>query len=56
MWARLRHDWVRSHLPLEHDSLPCGNTYHNVCDQIDLHDLNQRLADLFCLSSVREAP
>ena len=46
-WARLRIDWVRVYLPLERDSLPCGNTYHNVCDQFDLDELNQRLADFF---------
>ena len=52
-WARLRIDWVRVHLPLERDSLPCGNTYHNVCDQIDLDELNQRLADFFGASTVK---
>ena len=51
-WARLRIDWVRVYLPLERDSLPCGNTYHNVCDQLDLDELNQRLADFFSASTV----
>jgi predicted transposase YbfD/YdcC len=46
-WARLRIEWVKAHLPLTRESLPCGNTYHNVCDQIDLNELNQRLADFF---------
>jgi predicted transposase YbfD/YdcC len=46
-WARLRLEWVQAHLPLPRASLPCGNTYHNVCDQIDLAELNQRLADFF---------
>lgn len=46
-WVRLRMEWVRAHLPLRRESLPCGNTYHNVCDHIDLAELNQRLADFF---------
>ena len=46
-WVRLRIEWVQTHLPLERKSLPCGNTYHNVCNQIDLNELNQRLADFF---------
>lgn len=46
-WARLRKEWVREHLPLDRDSLPCGNTYHNVCDQVSVDELNQRLADFF---------
>jgi hypothetical protein len=41
-WARLRIDWVQAPLPLERARLPCGNTYHNVCNQIDLTALNQR--------------
>src|SRR4051794_9425177 len=40
-WARLRSEWVRTHLALARESLPCGNTYQNVCDQIDLGELNQ---------------
>ena len=51
-WARLRIDWVREYLPLERDSLPCGNTYHNVCDQLDLDELNLRLANFFGASMV----
>ena len=31
-WARLRIDWVQAHLPLKCARLPCGNTYHNVCN------------------------
>jgi predicted transposase YbfD/YdcC len=46
-WARLRIEWVRSQLPLTRATLPCGNTYQHVCDQIDLGELNQRLADFF---------
>lgn len=46
-WARLRIEWVRSQLTLARESLPCGNTYQNVCDHIDLNELNQRLADFF---------
>lgn len=46
-WARLRIEWVRSQLCLARESLPCGNTYQNVCDHIDLGELNQRLADFF---------
>ena len=46
-WARLRIEWVRSQLSLARESLPCGNTYQNVCDHIDLGELNQRLADFF---------
>jgi predicted transposase YbfD/YdcC len=53
-WARLRSEWVRTHLPLERDSLPCGNTYQNVCDHIDLDELNQRLADFFAPVEVEE--
>lgn len=47
LWARLRIEWVRTQLPLTRDSLPCGNTYQNMCDHIDLDELNQRLADFF---------
>lgn len=53
-WARLRMEWVRAHLPLKRDSLPCGNTYQNVCDHIDLNELNQRLADFFAPVKVEE--
>lgn len=53
-WARLRMEWVRTHLPLPRASLPCGNTYHNVCDQIDLNELNQRLADFFAPAEVAQ--
>jgi hypothetical protein len=53
-WARLRIEWVRAHLPLTRESLPCGNTYHNVCDHIDLDELNQRLADFFAPAVVEE--
>src|SRR5262245_8435281 len=31
-WARLRIEWVRTQLSLARASLPCGNTYQNVCD------------------------
>lgn len=34
-------------LPLKRESLPCGNTYQNVCNGIDLDKLNERLADFF---------
>jgi predicted transposase YbfD/YdcC len=54
-WARLRIDWVQAPLPLERARLPCGNTYHNVCNQIDLTALNQRLADLFASPSVEQS-
>ena len=54
-WARLRIDWVQAHLPLERAKLPCGNTYHNVCNQIDLTALNQRLADFFASPSVEQS-
>lgn len=54
-WARLRMEWVQANLPLERNSLPCGNTYHNVCDQIELSDLNQRLADFFASKPQEEA-
>lgn len=53
-WARLRIEWVRLHLPLSRKSLPCGNTYHNVCDHIDLAELNQRLADFFAPAGAEE--
>lgn len=53
-WARLRIEWVREHLPLTRESLPCGNTYHNVCDHIDLNELNQRLADFFAPAVAEE--
>lgn len=53
-WARLRIEWVRAHLSLPRKSLPCGNTYHNVCDHIDLNELNQRLADFFAPAVVEE--
>ncbi len=53
-WARLRLEWVQAHLPLARASLPCGNTYHNVCNQIDLNELNQRLADFFASSPVEQ--
>jgi predicted transposase YbfD/YdcC len=46
-WARLRIEWVCSQLCLARTTLPCGNTYQNVCDHIDLDELNQRLADFF---------
>lgn len=55
-WARLRFDWLRTHLPLERESLPCGNTYQYVCDHIDLAEMNQRLADFFAPSLVHEEP
>jgi predicted transposase YbfD/YdcC len=53
-WARLRIGWVRKHLSLPRNSLPCGNTYHNVCNHIDLAELNQRLADFFASAGVEE--
>jgi predicted transposase YbfD/YdcC len=53
-WARLRIEWVRSQLCLARASLPCGNTYQNVCDHIDLGELNQRLADFFAPAVVEE--
>jgi predicted transposase YbfD/YdcC len=53
-WARLRIEWVRQQLSLAHNRLPCGNTYHNVCDHIDLDELNQRLADFFTPAVVEE--
>jgi predicted transposase YbfD/YdcC len=53
-WARLRIKWVQAHLPLPRNCLPCGNTYHNVCDHIDLDELNQRLADFFAPAGVAE--
>lgn len=46
-WARLRKEWLKAHLPLKRESLPCGNTYQYVCDHIDLAEMNQRLADFF---------
>jgi predicted transposase YbfD/YdcC len=53
-WARLRIEWVCEQLALPRKSLPCGNTYHNVCDHIDLDELNQRLADFFAPAVVEE--
>jgi predicted transposase YbfD/YdcC len=55
-WARLRIEWVSEHLSLPRKSLPCGNTYHNVCDHIDLDELNQRLADFFAPVEVEQTP
>jgi predicted transposase YbfD/YdcC len=55
-WARLRIEWVRTQLSLARASLPCGNTYHNVCDHIDLAELNQRLADFFAPAEVAPTP
>lgn len=55
-WARLREGWLRAHLPLERDSLPCGNTYQNICDRIDLAEMNQRLADYFAPYPVHREP
>lgn len=46
-WARLRMEWVRTQFCLTRATLPCGNTYQNVCEQIDLDELNQRLAAFF---------
>jgi predicted transposase YbfD/YdcC len=46
-WARLRIEWIQEQLSLRDNRLPCGNTYQNVCDHIDLNELNQRLANFF---------
>lgn len=54
-WARLRIEWVRAQLSSARESLPCGNTYHNVCDHIDLNELNQRLAEFFAPAEVAPA-
>jgi predicted transposase YbfD/YdcC len=52
-WARLRAAWLRTQLPLARLGLPCANTYRNVCAQLDVAQLNQRLAR--CLLGREEA-
>ena len=55
-WVRLRLNWIREHLPLKQDRLPCGNTYQYVCDHINMDELNQRLAKFFAPDVVQESP
>lgn len=46
-WARLRQRWLRQALRLQRDSLPCANTSTNVCNQVDVAELNALLAAYF---------
>lgn len=46
-WARLRATWLQEALGLPSLRLPCANTYHYICDHIDLVDLTRCLQDCF---------
>lgn len=46
-WARLRAAWLCPLLQVARASLPCANTYINVCATLDIDDLNRRLAHFF---------
>lgn len=46
-WARLRASWLCPLLQVARLTLPCANTYTLLCAQVDLADLNRRLAQFF---------
>src|ERR671933_1257962 len=46
-WARLRASWLCPLLQVARPTLPCANTYTLLCAQVDLADLNRRLAQFF---------
>lgn len=46
-WGRLRAAWLCPLLQVPRSSLPCANTYTDLCAKLDLADLNRRLAQFF---------
>lgn len=44
-WVRLRSNWLGEVFAC--NRFPCANTYCNVCKQLDVQDLNRRLAAFF---------
>jgi predicted transposase YbfD/YdcC len=43
--VRLRREWVKQHLGLERDSLPCAGTYTYVLEHVDAEELTQGVRD-----------
>jgi len=46
-WARLRTDWLCDVLHVRRQRLPCANPYTLIATQVDVADLNRRLAQFF---------
>lgn len=44
-WVRLRKEWIKQHLGLERDSLPCAGTYTYVLEHVDAEELTQVVRD-----------
>ncbi len=42
---RLRKEWIKQHLGLERDSLPCAGTYTYVLEHVDAEELTQVVRD-----------
>lgn len=53
-WVRLRRTWLGEVFAC--DRFPCANTYCNVCKQLDVQDLNRRLAAFFRAQAPALAP
>ncbi len=44
-WVRLRKEWVKQHLGLERDTLPCAGTYTYVLEHVDAEEVTAVVRD-----------
>ena len=54
-WVRLRKEWVKQHLGLERDELPCAGTYTYVLEHVDARSGDGGGAGLFDATAFPQA-
>lgn len=46
-WVRYRKEWLKEALAWKREDFPCANTYTNVCQNIEIDELNRCVGDFF---------
>ena len=46
-WVRYRKEWLKEALAWKREDFPCANTYTNLCENIEIDELNRCTGDFF---------
>ena len=46
-WVRYRKEWLKEKLSWKREEFPCANTYTNLCENIEIDELNRCTGDFF---------
>lgn len=46
-WVRYRKEWLKETLSWKREEFPCANTYTNLCENIEIDELNRCTGDFF---------